>query len=47
MASLIGRSLAMCVHPLAAWRRGARARLVVVAGYFVASYATFLLALTL
>jgi hypothetical protein len=47
MAPFIGRSLAFCVHPLAAWRRGSRARAVVVAGYFVASYTMFLLALTL
>jgi hypothetical protein len=46
MAYFVGRSLAMCAHPVAAWRRGSvRARLVVVAAYFIASYATVLMAL--
>jgi hypothetical protein len=45
---LIGRGLAMCVHPVAAWRCGSlRARLVVVAAYFAASYAVILSALAL
>jgi hypothetical protein len=45
---LIGRSLAMCVHPVAAWRCGSiRARCVVVAAYFAASYAVILSALVL
>lgn len=44
--ALIGRSLAMCAHPAAAWRVGStRARLVVVAGYFVAGYVVSLGAL--
>jgi hypothetical protein len=48
MEAAIGRSLAMCVHPVAAWRRGSfRTRLVVVGAYFVASYATVLFALSL
>lgn len=47
MASLLGRSLAMCVHPVAAWRRGSlRGRVVVVGAYALASYAAVLLALT-
>jgi hypothetical protein len=45
---LIGRGLAMCVHPVAAWRCASlRARLVVVAAYFAASYAVILSALAL
>jgi hypothetical protein len=47
MASLIGRSLALCVHPHAAWRHGPRARLVIFGAYFVASYAAVLIALSL
>ena len=35
---LIGRTLAACVHPVAAWRRGRRGRLPVVVGYFLAGY---------
>jgi hypothetical protein len=43
---MIGRSLALCVHPVAAWRVGSiRARLVVVVAYFAASYAAILAAL--
>jgi hypothetical protein len=35
----IGRSLAMCAHPVAAWRLSSvRGRLVVVAGYAAAGY---------
>jgi len=46
--TLIGRGLAMCVHPVAAWRCGSlRARLVVVAAYFAASYTVILSALAL
>ena len=38
----------MCVHPVAAWRRGSlRARVLVVGAYLVASYAAVLLALSL
>jgi hypothetical protein len=45
---LIGRSLAVCVHPLAAWRANARKdRLLVLAGYFTAAYAVALSALVL
>jgi hypothetical protein len=37
---LIGRSMAVCVHPLAAWRSPFRALLLM--GYFAAAYiATF------
>jgi hypothetical protein len=37
----IGRSLAICAHPVAAWRTTARSiRLVLFAGYFTAAYLT-------
>jgi len=43
---LIGRSLAACVHPVAAWRSGSRsARLQFLLGYFVAGYVLVFLAL--
>jgi hypothetical protein len=43
---VIGRSLALCVHPYAAWRaRSAPARLFVVLAYLVASYGVTLLVL--
>jgi hypothetical protein len=46
MEILIGRSLAVCVHPVAAWRSGSTAaRLQFFAGYFVASYLLMFLAL--
>jgi hypothetical protein len=36
---LIGRSMAACVHPMAAWQSKARSyRVLLVAGYFVAGY---------
>jgi hypothetical protein len=42
----IGRSLALCVHPYAAWRsRGMSGRLFVIAAYAAASYAVVLGAL--
>jgi hypothetical protein len=46
---LVGRSLAACVHPLAAWRlaRRVRVRLVIFAGYFAAGYAMVFAALML
>jgi len=45
---LIGKSLAVCVHPFAAWRLARRRiRLVILAGYFVTAYAATLAALTL
>ena len=43
---LIGRSLAVCAHPVAAWRSGSTTvRLQFFAGYFVASYVLIFLAL--
>lgn len=39
---LIGRALAMCAHPYAAWHRSTRGRVVVVFGYAAASYAVVL-----
>ena len=40
---LVGRSLAMCVHPYAAWRsHSRRGRLLVFVAYFGASYALVL-----
>ena len=39
---VIGRALAMCAHPYAAWRRSVRGRVVVVIGYIAASYAVVL-----
>jgi hypothetical protein len=42
----IGRSLAFCAHPLAAWRVVShRWRFLMVFAYFVAAYATILSAL--
>jgi hypothetical protein len=42
----IGRSLAFCAHPLAAWRVVSRRwRFLMVFTYFVAAYATILSAL--
>jgi hypothetical protein len=44
---LIGRSLAACVHPLAAWRSRARSfRVMLLVGYFAAGYVTVLVAIT-
>jgi hypothetical protein len=35
----LGRSLAICAHPVAAWRTTIRSiRLVLLAGYFAAAY---------
>jgi len=43
---LIGRSLAACVHPVAAWHSGSMsARVQFCIGYFVAGYVLALLAL--
>jgi hypothetical protein len=40
---LIGRSLAMCVHPYAAWRsHSTRGRVFVFCAYLAASYAAVL-----
>jgi hypothetical protein len=45
---LLGRSLAACVHPVAAWRSGSRsARAQFFFGYFVAGYVVFLVLLFL
>jgi hypothetical protein len=45
---LIGRSLAACAHPVAAWRSGSRsARLQFFVGYFVAGYVLVFLSLLL
>jgi hypothetical protein len=43
---LIGRTLAACIHPLAAWRHTVRSfRLLLVAGYFAAGYVGVLAAM--
>ena len=42
---ILGRSLAACVHPEAAWRIGVRGRIPVVVGYFLAGYLLALVAL--
>ena len=37
----IGRSLAICAHPVIAWRTAVRSfRVVLIAGYFAAAYVT-------
>jgi len=44
----LGRSLALCAHPVAAWRSGSTAiRLHFFASYFVASYVLIFFALLL
>lgn len=46
--AVIGRSVAICVHPYAAWRvRGTLARVVLVSAYVVGAYAIVLAALLL
>jgi len=46
--TLVGYSLAMCVHPYAAWRsRSARRRAFVLLAYFAGGYALVLGALLL
>lgn len=35
---VIGRSLAACAHPQAAWHLGRKGRIPVVIGYFIAGY---------
>jgi hypothetical protein len=35
---VIGRSLAACAHPLAAWRIGRQGRILILVGYFLAGY---------
>ena len=43
---VLGRWLAVCAHPICAWRRpGTAARLLVVTSYFAAAYVTVLMAL--
>jgi hypothetical protein len=45
---LIGRSLAACAHPMAAWQSKARSfRVLLVAGYFAIGYITVLAAIAL
>ncbi len=45
---LLGRSLAACVHPMAAWQSKARSfRVLLVAGYFAVGYVTVLAAIAL
>jgi len=45
---IAGRTLAACVHPLAAWHSTVRSfRLLLVAGYFAAGYVAVLTALVL
>lgn len=47
-AVLIGRTLAACFHPMPAWRYPARSfRVLLLAGYFAAGYATGLTVLVL
>jgi hypothetical protein len=44
--TLVGRSLAMCVHPYATWRlQSARCRVLVLLAYAVGSYSVVLAAL--
>jgi hypothetical protein len=44
---LIGRSLAACAHPEAAWQLGIRGRIPMVLGYFLAGYVLILVTLGL
>jgi hypothetical protein len=39
---VLGRSLAICLHPRGAWRSSRRKRVVLVSGYFMAGYAATL-----
>ena len=44
----LGRWLALCCHPICAWRvRSTRVRAVIVSSYFTAAYLGVLLLLTL
>ena len=44
----LGRWLALCAHPICAWRvRSTRARALVVTSYFAASYVGVLMVLAL
>lgn len=45
---LFGRTLAACIHPIAAWRYDIRSfRVLLVAGYFAAGFIAVLLAAVL
>jgi hypothetical protein len=45
---LLGRTLAACIHPIAAWRYALRSfRVLLVAGYFTAGFIAVLLAVVL
>ena len=45
---LFGRTLAACIHPIAAWRYDIRSfRVLLVAGYFTAGFIAVLLAIVL
>jgi hypothetical protein len=45
---LVGRTLAACIHPIAAWRYDMRSfRVLLLAGYFTAGYIAVLLAVVL
>jgi hypothetical protein len=44
---LLGRSLAACLHPEAAWRLGVKGRLPILLGYFLAGYLLILVTLGL
>ena len=48
MERFVGRTLAITLHPYAAWRtRSAKGRTLLVASYVAASYATVLIVLLL
>jgi hypothetical protein len=42
---ILGRSLAACAHPSAAWRLGAKGRIPILLGYFLAGYLLILVML--
>jgi hypothetical protein len=42
---IIGRWLAACAHPLAAWRLGRKGRIAILVGYFLAGYLLILVTL--
>ena len=45
---LFGRTLAACIHPIAAWRYDIRSyRVLLLAGYFTAGFIAVLLAVVL
>jgi hypothetical protein len=45
---LFGRTLAACIHPIAAWRYDIRSfRVLLLAGYFTAGFIVVLLAVVL